>query len=55
MGAIGAVYAVMDEPQLKRGFTGIDALATHQAGNRQEEAHEVLTISPDKACDILVI
>ena len=50
MGAIGAVYAVMDEPSLKRVFTGIDALATHQAGNRQEEAHEVLTISPDNAC-----
>ena len=50
MGAIGAVYAVMNDPGLKQQFTGIDTLATHQARNRQEEAHEVLTISPGNVC-----
>jgi predicted CoA-substrate-specific enzyme activase len=49
MGAIGAVYAVMNDPGLKQLFQGINALATHQTRNGQEEAHEVLTISSDNA------
>jgi predicted CoA-substrate-specific enzyme activase len=50
MGAIGAVYAVMNDPGLKQPFTGVAALATHQAYNLKEEAHEVLAISPENVC-----
>jgi predicted CoA-substrate-specific enzyme activase len=55
MGAIGAIYTVMNEPGLKQSFRGVDALATYRACSRQEEAHEVLTISPDNVsvpCDM---
>jgi len=49
MGAIGAVYAVMNDPGLKQPFSGIDALTAHQVHNKEEKAHEILSISPDNA------
>jgi predicted CoA-substrate-specific enzyme activase len=45
MGALGALYAVMDEPGLKKKFLGLEKLDTHLKRELLEEAHEPLDIS----------
>ncbi len=45
MGAIGAVYAVLDEPKLKEKFVGVERVKEHLAREEAVEAHEPLAIS----------
>ena len=45
MGAIGAVYAVLDDPALRREFRGLDGLDEHLNREHDREAHEPLEIS----------
>lgn len=47
MGAIGAIYAVLDEPSLKRTFLGLDGLKDYMLQERFHEAHEPLNISEE--------
>ncbi|WP_028895113.1 acyl-CoA dehydratase activase [Syntrophorhabdus aromaticivorans] len=46
MGAIGAVYAVLDKPDLKTAFCGLRRLDEYLAAEYSQEAHEPLEISP---------
>ena len=45
MGAIGAVYAVLDEPRLKERFVGVERIKERFAREEAVEAHAPLTIS----------
>jgi len=47
MGAIGAIYAVLDEPSSKRTFLGLDGLEEYLLQERFHEAHEPLKISEE--------
>ncbi|MEN6616138.1 MAG: acyl-CoA dehydratase activase [Syntrophorhabdus sp.] len=46
MGAIGAVYAVVDDPSLKVQFRGLDHLNAYLLKERNEPNHEPLSLSP---------
>lgn len=45
MGALGAVYSVLDEPSLKEGFKGVEAVRQHLALQEAVESHDPLVIS----------
>jgi predicted CoA-substrate-specific enzyme activase len=45
MGALGAVYATLDEPKLRETFTGVDTLKAHLVEAGVTEAHNPLAIS----------
>ena len=45
MGALGAVFAVLDDPQLKVQFLGIGKVKEYLARQEEAEAHEPLAIS----------
>jgi predicted CoA-substrate-specific enzyme activase len=45
MGALGAVFAVLDDPQLKGQFAGTARVREHLARREEAEAHEPLAIS----------
>lgn len=47
MGALGAVYTIMDEPGLKKKFLGLDKLRERLCTEITEEAHEPLKISKE--------
>jgi predicted CoA-substrate-specific enzyme activase len=47
MGAIGAIYAVLDEPSLKGTFVGLDGLEEYLLRENSHEAHEPLMISEE--------
>jgi predicted CoA-substrate-specific enzyme activase len=47
MGAIGAIYTVLDEPVLKRTFVGLDGLEAYLQQEKFHEAHEPLKISEE--------
>ena len=47
MGALGALYAIMDEPGLKKEFLGLGKLSERRARKTTEEAHEPLKISKE--------
>jgi predicted CoA-substrate-specific enzyme activase len=44
MGALGAVYAVMEDPALKQMFLGVGKVKEYVAREEKTEAHERLTI-----------
>ena len=46
IGAIGAVYAVLENPSLKKKFAGLDKLKTYLEEERTGNTLEPLTISP---------
>ncbi len=45
MGALGAIFAVLDEPRLKERFIGVGGIKEYLAKDETAEAHEPLTIS----------
>ncbi|MGA2106070.1 MAG: acyl-CoA dehydratase activase [Syntrophorhabdales bacterium] len=45
MGALGAIYAVLDDPALKQQFTGVEKVREHLAKTEVTESHEPLVIS----------
>ena len=45
MGALGAIFAVLDDPQLKVQFLGIGKVKEYLARQEEAEAHEPLAIS----------
>ena len=45
MGALGAIYAVLDEPASKERFVGVERVREHLARTEVTEAHEPLAIS----------
>lgn len=47
MGALGALYAVLDEPGLKKKFLGLEKLDKSLQKELGEEAHEPLSISEE--------
>lgn len=49
MGALGAIYAALDEPQLRQKFEGTARLEVHLANEEQVEAHDQLVLSPQNA------
>jgi predicted CoA-substrate-specific enzyme activase len=49
MGALGAVYAVLDEPRLARTYQGVEKVDSYLAREEQADAHEPLSLSdPNK-------
>jgi predicted CoA-substrate-specific enzyme activase len=49
MGALGAIYAALDEPQVRQKFEGTARLEAHLAKEEQVEAHDQLVLSPQNA------
>ncbi|MCX5805906.1 MAG: acyl-CoA dehydratase activase [Proteobacteria bacterium] len=47
MGAIGAIYTVLDDPVLKQTFVGLDGLEEYLSQERFHESHESLKISEE--------
>ncbi len=47
MGALGALYAIIDEPGLKKHFLGLEKLNERLNKEFAAEAHEPLSISKD--------
>ncbi len=47
MGAIGAVWTVLDEPALARTFQGFDKLDAYLKAENREESHEPLSLSAE--------
>jgi predicted CoA-substrate-specific enzyme activase len=47
MGAIGAIYTVLDEPALKQPFLGLERLDEYLMKEKIEEGHEPLVISEE--------
>ncbi|MGD0232170.1 MAG: acyl-CoA dehydratase activase, partial [Syntrophorhabdales bacterium] len=45
MGALGAIYAVLDDPRIREEFVGVARVKEHMAREEAAEAHEPLTIS----------
>jgi len=45
MGALGAIYATIDEPEFKKKFLGLGKLNEHISREINEEAHQPLNIS----------
>jgi predicted CoA-substrate-specific enzyme activase len=45
MGALGAIYAVLDEPGLRQPFSGVEKLKEYLTREETAEAHEPLVIS----------
>jgi len=45
MGALGAVYAVVDEPRMKQDYLGLKKLRHHLRKEPEQEAHDQLHIS----------
>lgn len=47
MGAIGAIYAVLDDPSLKQRFIGLERLSDYLKNDKPETSLEPLSISPE--------
>ncbi|OPY77149.1 MAG: R-phenyllactate dehydratase activator [Syntrophorhabdus sp. PtaU1.Bin058] len=47
MGAIGAIYAVLDDPSLKQQFIGLERLNDYLKNENPETSLELLSISPE--------
>jgi predicted CoA-substrate-specific enzyme activase len=45
MGALGAVYAALDEPRLRREYQGIESVNRYLAQEEQSDAYEPLSLS----------
>ncbi len=45
MGALGAIYAVLDEPALKQRFVGVEKVREYLAKTEVTESHEPLVLS----------
>jgi len=46
MGAIGAIYAVLDDPSLKKAFCGLEGLSSYLKNEKPATSLEPLVISP---------
>jgi predicted CoA-substrate-specific enzyme activase len=45
MGALGAIYAALDEPKLRRSYQGVQKVEEYLTREESAEAHEQLTLS----------